>query len=342
MSRIDRLRLRHRVLRRAPGSVQVGLDPAAAAVLESLLPGDVAVLTALGRPRTLPELYAVAARHAVPARRVDRLVGLLRAQGLLAGAAVDRVALTAVSVGGPPALLRDARVAADTPQAPPGLVERVLRRPARCVAVDGRGELAALVAEALRRAGIGQVLLGMMVADDLDLSLRAAEPAWGGPRSASAVTPPAMVVLVGADAVDPRRAAPWWRRGIPHLPVVAEGARVTVGPLGGLWREGACLRCVDLYRSGADPGWPAVLAELTADPFGAPAPGTDTTLAVTAAGVVAMVTCGVLDGRAVPAGVALEVSVPYPRIDYRRWARHPACPEHTVHEDAWQRVTMAG
>lgn len=333
MSCNDRLRLRHRVLRRAPGSVQVGLDPGAAAVLESLLPGDVEVLTALGRPRTLPELYAVAARHAVPARRVDRLVGLLRAQGLLVGAAVDRVALAAVPVGGPTALLRDARVAADTPQAPPGLVERVLRRPAHCVAVDGRGELAGLVAEALRRAGIGQVLLGAMVADDLDLSLRAAT---------SAAAPPAMVVLVAADALDPRRAAPWWRRGIPHLPVVGEGARVTVGPLGGVWPEGACLRCVDLYRSGADPGWPAVLAELTADPFGARPPGTDTTLAVTAAGVVAMVTCGVLDGRAVPAGVALEVSLPYPRIDYRRWARHPACPEHSVHVDAWQRVTMAG
>lgn len=333
----ERLRLRHRLLRRGPDSVQLGLDPSsAAAVLHGLLPGEIAALTALRSPHTRAELSAVGARHGIPPLRMDRLVALLRAEGLLTGLAVDRVALLGLTVGAAPCLLRDARVAADDPCPDPGLVRRVLQRPHREVLVDGRGELATLVAEGLRRAGVGRVEIGAEAADELDLALRADHPST--PTTAA----PDLVALVAADVLDPRRATPWWRRGTPHLPVVAEGARVSVGPLVGARREGVCLRCLDLHRSDVDPAWPTLLASMTADPWWEPSASTDTTLTLTAAGLVAMVVCGALDGRPLPDGIALELSLPHPRIDHRRWTRHPRCPEHAVTDQAAHRVTMAG
>jgi hypothetical protein len=32
-----------------------------------------------------------------------------------------------------------------------------------------------------------------------------------------------------------------------------------------------------------------------------------------------------LDGQEVPRGVSLEVSLPWPRVEQRRWTDHPLC-----------------
>ena len=53
-----------------------------------------------------------------------------------------------------------------------------------------------------------------------------------------------------------------------------------------------------------------------------------------AAGVAAMVAnaalaapaAGAPGARGTGAGVSVEVTAPWPRLDHRRWARHPACP----------------
>jgi hypothetical protein len=45
--------------------------------------------------------------------------------------------------------------------------------------------------------------------------------------------------------------------------------------------------------------------------------------------VVAMVVNLALSDLGRPgAGVSVEVSGPWPRLDHRRWTRHPACPAH--------------
>ncbi|MEI2733304.1 MAG: hypothetical protein V9G08_15160 [Dermatophilaceae bacterium] len=338
MASASRLRLRRRLLPRGPDSVQFGID--AGVVLGGLSPGEQDVLNALTLPRTYPQLYAVAARHGIPGRRVDRLVAVLLDHDLLGPVPVDRLALAGVPIGLADTLVHDARLAADSAstladRAGADLAQRVLRRHTRRILVDGTGGLATDVADGLRRAGVGDVRLGTMAADDLDLSLRSRDPVV-------ADDPPALVVLVAADALEADRADPWWRRGIPHLPVVSEGARVSVGPLVGPWRDGACLRCLDLHRADVDPAWPSVLASAAAGRAPGGRARTDTTLSTTVAGVVAMLACGVLDGRPVPAGVALEVSLPFPRLDHRRWERHPRCGEHGWYGTALGRVTMAG
>ncbi len=338
MASTPRLRLRGRFLPRGPDSVQFGID--AGVVLRGLSSGERAVLHALALPRTHRQLYAVGARHGLAGARVDRLVAVLHDHGLLGPVAVDRLALAGLPVGLADTLVHDARLAADSAttvaeRTPADLARRVLRRHTRRVLIDGSGDLATHVAGALRRAGVGEVRLGAVAADDLDLSLRSP-----GPVATDDV--PALVVLVAADALDIGRAGPWWLRGIPHLPVVSAGARVTVGPLVGPWRDGACLHCLDLHRADADPAWPTVLAAATAGRARGAGARTDATLSTTVAGVVAMLACGVLDGRPIPAGVALEVSLPFPRLDHRRWERHPRCGEHGEYGTAPGRVTMAG
>jgi len=36
----------------------------------------------------------------------------------------------------------------------------------------------------------------------------------------------------------------------------------------------------------------------------------------------------VVEGHRPPPGVSVEVSLPWPRMDHRRWPTHPLCPAH--------------
>lgn len=71
------------------------------------------------------------------------------------------------------------------------------------------------------------------------------------------------VVLVAPRLIDPRRAARFVARDIPHLPVVLSGDRVDVGPY---VQPGdtACLACMHAARTDADPQWPALAVQLLA------------------------------------------------------------------------------
>jgi bacteriocin biosynthesis cyclodehydratase domain-containing protein len=113
---------------------------------------------------------------------------------------------------------------------------------------------------------------------------------------------------------------------VAHLPVVSQGHRVLIGPLVTPGR-GPCLRCLDLHRCDRDPAWPALLAQLALPAPVAPAPAVspETTLTAIAAGLSAMVVHTALDGQEVPRGVSLEVSLPWPRVEQRRWTDHPLC-----------------
>jgi hypothetical protein len=100
--------------------------------------------------------------------------------------------------------------------------------------VTGTGPLAAAVAALLRDGGV------LAPADD--------------PQ-------PALAILVADWVLGPHDAAPWLRRDVTHLPVVATDRSVTVGPFVEPGRS-PCIYCLQLSRADADPAWPAVAAQL--------------------------------------------------------------------------------
>ena len=154
-------------------------------------------------------------------------------------------------------------------------------------------------------------------------------------------TPPSAVVLVADIALDPRRGDVWLQRGVPHLPVVTTGARAVVGPLVDGGAGAPCLWCLDLHRSDRDVAWPTVMAQVAAladDDQGALRVGPDAGqarahpsepgLAQLVAGTVAALVARSVAGERPPPGVAVEVGLPWPRLDHRRWRPHPRCHRH--------------
>lgn len=185
--------------------------------------------------------------------------------------------------------------------------------------MSGRGRLPWAIGSLLRTTGVGQVDLGPAAVHALDQALRA-DPS---------VAAPDLVVLVGAGRLDPRTGDPWWRRGVPAVPVVIDGRRIVVGPVLDD-PSGPCLRCLDLERADRDVAWPALVAQLAAEGGSGVDDeiSSESTLTTMASGVVAMIVTAHLAGDRSPAGVSVEMSLPWPRLDHRRWARHPQCAAH--------------
>jgi hypothetical protein len=135
------------------------------------------------------------------------------------------------------------------------------------------------------------------------------------------------VVLVAHGALDARAGEPWRRRAVPHLPVVADGTRVVVGPLVTGDPTQPCLYCLRLTRSELDREWPAVEAQSRGGTVWCDEP-----LLAMGAGMAAMLARAVVAGGGrpvgVPVGVSVEARPPWPRVDHRRWDRHADCPHH--------------
>lgn len=192
-------------------------------------------------------------------------------------------------------------------------------RPARVV-VDGCGDVASEIVAALVRSPV-TVVHGRAAVDR-------AVAAPHHPR-------PDLVVLVGSPVVDPRRGDLWLRHRIPHLPVTPAGPRTVVGPLVDGSPAAPCLWCLDRHRADRDDAWPTVMSQaaptqqlaLTGPPEGphdALAPG----LTQLVVGSVTLLVTGLLEGHPPPPGVSVEVSLPWPRMDHRRWPTHPLCAGH--------------
>lgn len=136
-------------------------------------------------------------------------------------------------------------------------------------------------------------------------------------RSGAAVLVCPFVVPIGS-----ARRADLIERAV--LPVVAQSARVVVGPWTGL-PEGPCLHCLDLHRSDRNPQWPTIAAALD-DPLAALHPPTTPPVVLTlVAALVALVAAA--PERAAP-GIAHEVGTVAPHVVTRTWPRHPACTWH--------------
>lgn len=321
-----RLRPHLHPVRRGDGALQFSADPGpTGVVLSGLSQPEVELVLSLDGTRDVPWLDAAAASAGIPATRWRAVLAALDGHGLLAGGpgvGADRRASRTTTVSE-----LDLDIHAVDLHSPDAGRGHVADRTTWQVLIDGSGPLPAATAAVLRSGGVGLVHCGTDVAAHSELALRHDQDRSGAHRAG----PPDLVVLVGAGALDPGRADPWQRRGVPHLPVVADAHRIDVGPVMGLGGTGACVRCQHLLRTERDVWWPHIAAQLIGGQLRRPPQvGTDSSITQMAAGAVAMVIFRVLAGQPVPDGVSLELTLPWPEIGYRYWGRHPACPAHPV------------
>lgn len=144
---------------------------------------------------------------------------------------------------------------------------------------------------------------------------------------AEAEAPAVVAVLVSASPVAPDAAQPWLAAAVPVLPVWCLPDQASIGPLLRPGR-GPCLHCLDLTRSGVDPGWPWLRAQLTRAHVTGPEP-VDGLPAVRllAAGLTTTLLLDHLGGRLTTPEWSFEVATPGPTLERHRWPAHPECPE---------------
>jgi hypothetical protein len=189
------------------------------------------------------------------------------------------------------------------------------------VLVDGSGELARECAGLLRRCSVERVSQGRTAVDVV--------------LAAPHLAPPDLVIVVADQVLDPRRGEVWRRHAVPHLPVIPSGPRAQVGPLLGTSALAPCLWCLDLHRTDRDDEWPTVMAQLCGPggPSITEGPAPDDLppgMGHLVSGVVALYAVGLLAGQAPPEGVSAELTLPWPRLDHRRWTQHPRCDRHVL------------
>ena len=327
------------LLRSGRDGVQIGGVDSTDGVLVS--PADrrtAALLRGLDGRRPQRMVLADAARDGQDPAALAGLLQSLRATGLLVD--LDPADLLA-SDAGPAAAVR---TAAEIPAAVSRPGSRSWRaRRAATVVVDGAGRVGAPLAAVLAASGVGRVAVrdgGLVAAGDAVVGgLSTADE--GRPRSLAAADAVRraspltdmrplpegavadLVVLTRPWAASDPLATGYHRSGQPHLVATVRGETGIVGPLVVPGRTG-CLRCADLHRRDADPRWPGLAAQLTADD--PPASGSTVTCLLTAV-VGAVQVLAYLDGGDAPvvldATLEIPPGQPVPRM--RRWVPHPAC-----------------
>ncbi|WP_121194329.1 hypothetical protein [Motilibacter peucedani] len=331
------------LLWRDPGSVQLGVDPERAVVVQGLEPAERALLSGLDGSLDTVDLERSAARAGLVPERARALLALLLRAG-----ALDDLGARAAPLAGWRGDVR-ARLAPDLaslsllhPARTDGATALLEARSRRWVEVHGAGRVGAGVARLLAASGVGRVTVEdparAGAADVSPLGLPAA--AVGMPRgraaeiAAAADTPlaerpaarasPDLAVLAGAGRPDQRTVDALVRAGVPHL---LAGVRETVAVVGPLVVPGvtSCLRCLDLHRRDRDPGWPVLVAQLMAG--GPDVEPCDTALAALGSAAAAAQVLANLDGaRDGPArDGALEYSLPHGLLRRRSWSAHPLC-----------------
>ncbi|WP_432514384.1 hypothetical protein [Kineococcus sp. SYSU DK001] len=183
--------------------------------------------------------------------------------------------------------------------------DRSRRRTRSAVAVAGPAATAGAVVAVLADAGVGRLL------SDRPL-----------PGTTTGSQHPAdLLVLVHDHVADPVVADGVLADGVPHLSVVLRDTDAVVGPLV-LPGRSACLRCLDRWRTDADPAWPEQRSALLR---AAPRPPDAATTRVVA-GLAGLQVLSHLDGlTASTVGASLEVLLPEGRVRQRWWRPHPAC-----------------
>ncbi|MDG4804864.1 TOMM precursor leader peptide-binding protein [Micromonospora sp. WMMD980] len=320
-------------------TLQLGVEPGPAVLVDISTPGVTHLLDLLDGTRSERAVLTAASAARVPAHEARALLEALRAAGLV----VPAQTLLPRDLAGPPRARLVAEADALALAAPhlPGTPARLLRRRRSArVLVTGSGRLGAAVAVALAQAGVGHVvpdLSGPVRAGDLvgtglpgtelgrplapavcEALARCAPGTVTGPLRTAR---PDLVVQLGVGRPAELLAARHARRRQPHLLLDLRGGVPVVGPLVRP-PAGPCLRCLDLHRRDRDPAWPALAAQLAAD--GGESPCTATTRLAATAFATAEALAQLDGGTPETLGAAVEVRAAG-RLRRRRWSPHPSC-----------------
>jgi hypothetical protein len=295
-----------RPLWRDRGSVQLGLDPRRAVVLDLADPSAAELLDLLDGAHTEDAVVAHAGRLGLSAEATLGILRDLAAAGLTIPA--EDLLPAALSAADRERLAGEAGALAHDGCSP---AQVLTRRRGQRVVIAGYGRLVSLVSHGLLDAGVGRV---------------ARQTAGSkGPRGIVAAVGSTRPVRVSAASltIDVRGAtAP--APATPRRPALAVSLRegvVIVGPLVPI-SGGPCLRCHDLHRSDLDPQWPSLAAQFPTVHEAAPC---HASTLLTAAGLVVAEALILLDGgEPATVGGCVEIHGPA-EIRRRGWQRHPAC-----------------
>ncbi|MFU8852451.1 TOMM precursor leader peptide-binding protein [Micromonospora sp. SL1-18] len=320
-------------------TLQLGLEPGQAVLLEVANPRAVRLLDLLDGTRSERAVLAYAATAEVTPDEARVLLDTLRAAGLV----VPAHSLLPRDLAGPvrARLAGEAEALSLATAGLPGTPAQVLRRRrAARVLVTGAGRLGGAIAVALAQAGVGHVapdLAGPVRPGDLvGAGLTAAElgrPLATAIRGALGRSAPGtetgplrrgrldLVVQLGTDRPAALLATRYAQRRQPHLLVDLRGGVPVVGPLVRP-PAGPCLNCLELHRMDRDPDWPALAAQLAADESERPCAATTRLAAVAYAAAEALAQ---LDGGSPETlGCAVEIAGAG-RLRRRQWPPHPSC-----------------
>jgi hypothetical protein len=326
------------VLRRGRSTLQIGLDPDRAVVIDQL--SDDA-------GTALMHLDGVTGRHQLLtlAPELDAVLDELHHRGLLDDDPGPSTTLSKQRRARQHAEL--AALAVELGSSPDALA-LMTHRARSTVTIRGNDLAATHIALGLAAAGVGSVALDgpdrVVTEHDLTpLGPHEAGPSWRqevsealrrqGTRPTSATrTPPALVVVCSAADVDlpwtdPELADDLLADGVVHLAVAVSGPAARVGPLV-LPGRSACLWCLDRRACDLDPAWPALTDQLRLRHGAA---RTRSTALATLAAAFAVTEClavldrrdGAVVGATVDAQIEFRLDDPLPRV--LRGPRHPAC-----------------
>src|SRR6516162_2427317 len=319
-------------------TLQFGIDPRRAIALGGLGPAA-AVISLLDGSRDRDALIATAQAYGIAAESVSQVLGLLAEAGVLDdfpfglhACLPDRVR---ARLG--PELATAALAYADGD----GGARTLARRRAAFVRVHGAGRTGACLASFLAASGVGHVACadpepaepadltpaGLIEADlgapRQEGAARAVERAAPEVRTGDDGSVPDLVILTGPTLPD--LAGQLRRDRIPHLALRTGEAIGVVGPLVRPGRS-ACLGCVDMRKTEADPQWPKIVAQAT---FARCQPqACDTVLAAMTATLAAAQALAFIDRPGtvpVTSDGTLELALPDWQWRRRTWRPHPAC-----------------
>jgi hypothetical protein len=323
---------------RDPSTLQIGVDPDRAVIIDGLVPAVTRFLLGLDGRRSEDEAIADAANADLDSAVVaDILAGLRRGGVLVDGAA-------------PPARerplerLEPDRAAHSLLVSSEEVRERFAARHDAQVVVHGAGRVGGPIASLLAAAGVGKVSVaaeGVVEITDcapgglspgdrhrprrsaMREALRRAAPDVDT-QALGPSTRADLVIFTCSRFLDPDLRRALHDSGIPHLVAAVRETTGIVGPLVIPGRS-SCTRCADLHRADRDSSWPLVSLQLT-EPARRHTGACDVSLAATTAGVACMQALAHLDGLD-PATLdgTLELSYPDWRVRRRSWPAHPDC-----------------
>ncbi|PZS04554.1 MAG: thiamine biosynthesis protein ThiF [Pseudonocardiales bacterium] len=328
-----------RRLWRSTSSLQLGVDPARALVVDDVDTTLARLLLGLDGSRADGEVLADAAAAGLEVATVAALLDALRR-----GDAVLDAGRQPIVGGAERGRLGPDLAALSLTQPDDGAGAAFAARRAGSVLVHGAGRIGVPLASLLVAAGVSRVSVidpGTVEPADIAPAGSAAGDVGRPARDAAAdalcrVAPgvdtgppkpderPALVVLASAAPVAPEFSDGLHRTGVAHLVVGVRETTAIVGPLVIPGRT-SCLHCADLHRAERDPAWPLVATQLSATPR-RHIPPCDVVLAALAAGLGALqILTYLAGGRPAVVGATMELPAPHTQLRRRVWLPHADC-----------------